>query len=105
MKNPAEETTVRPNQNQTTRDWTGRVQVTNQLPMKKNCNLPRTASPLSRGKHPAKGGNRLSLFWQPICKNCHGKSGSGEMIRGIRLGPARKLPAFHLVFLAYLLHE
>jgi len=47
MENPAEETTVRPNQNQTTRDWTDRVQITNLLPMKKNCNISCPVSPIS----------------------------------------------------------
>src|ERR1039457_1391615 len=99
MKNPAEETTVRPNQNQTMGKLNQPDPVLQLILYEKE---PQLFPHQSQDDYSTKAGNRLSLFCQPFSKNCHLKTAPCQAVR--RLAPpesgnfALSSPAFWLTF-------
>ena len=73
MENPAEETTVRPNQNQIVEDRNRPIQLPNSFCLRKNRNLSHPMPSLPASTIQSKAGIKLSLFWQAVSKNCHEK--------------------------------
>jgi hypothetical protein len=67
--------------------------------MRKNHNFSHTTTTTIRADYSTKTGNKLSLFWQPVSKNCHEKTGR----RVVGHPEIRKLRTFKFGFLAYLL--
>src|ERR1017187_10305391 len=75
MKNPAEETTVRPNQNQTMGKLNQPDPVLQLILYEKE---PQLFPHQSQDDYSTKAGNRLSLFWHLFSKNCHEKRPLGR---------------------------
>ena len=82
MKNPAEETTVRPNQNQTMGELNQSNPVFQLVLYEKEPQpFPQPKPFQSRCDYSTKTGNKLSLFWQPFSKNCHDEFGRRRLRR------------------------